>query len=126
MIAIGKNYYIKSFKKQVKRPDELVAEELFTLTPDALLGIIGFLRNYDGIVKALVVKKQYMGSPFSCLADRIDGAKYDCTLNLKATRKTFSKHSLVVQHVLQSVLTENSNIKKQKPLSIGFLLFLFM
>jgi predicted acetyltransferase len=68
----------------VNRPDELVAEELFTLTPDALLGIIGFLRNYDGIVKALVVKKQYMGSPFSCLADRIDGAKYDCTGGIAA------------------------------------------
>ena len=63
----------------VKRPDELVAEELFVLTPDALNGIIGFLRNYDGIVKNLVVKKQYQGSPFSCFADRITGASYECT-----------------------------------------------
>lgn len=61
---------------KVKRPDELVAEELFVLTPDALKGIIGFLRNYDGIVKTLVVKKQYAGSPFSCLTDRIDGVCY--------------------------------------------------
>lgn len=61
----------------VKRPNELVAEELFVLTPDALYGIVGFLRNYDGIVKTLRVRKQYPGSPFSCLADRIDGVKYE-------------------------------------------------
>ena len=61
---------------KVKRPDELIAEELFTLTPDALTGIVGFLRNYDGIVNTLVVKNQYQGSPFACLADRIDGVKY--------------------------------------------------
>jgi predicted acetyltransferase len=60
----------------VKRPDELVAEELFVLTPDALKGIIGFLRNYDGIVKTLVVKKQYEGSPFACLTDKLDGVSY--------------------------------------------------
>ena len=61
----------------VKRPDQLVAEELFTLTPEALKGIIGFLRNYDGIVKTLVVRKQYQGSPLSCMLDRIDEVKYD-------------------------------------------------
>ncbi len=61
---------------KVKRPDELVAEELFVLTPDALKGIVGFLRNYDGIVKTLVVKKQYQGSPFACLTDRVDGVCY--------------------------------------------------
>jgi predicted acetyltransferase len=61
----------------VKRPEELVAEELFVLTPDALKGIIGFLRNYDGIVKTLRVKKQYPGSPFACLVDRIDGINYE-------------------------------------------------
>ncbi len=60
----------------VKRPDELVAEELFVLTPEALKGIVGFLRNYDGIVKTLVVKKQYQGSPFVCLTDRIDSVCY--------------------------------------------------
>ncbi len=60
----------------VKRPDELVAEELFVLSPEALKGIVGFLRNYDGIVKTLVVKKQYQGSPFACLADRIDGVTW--------------------------------------------------
>ncbi len=63
----------------VKRPDELIAEELFVLTPDALKGLVGFLRNYDGIVKTLVVKKQYPGSPFACLTDRADGVTYDCT-----------------------------------------------
>ncbi|MBQ8183233.1 MAG: GNAT family N-acetyltransferase [Clostridia bacterium] len=62
---------------KVNRPDELVAEELFALTPDALSGIIGFLRNYDGIVKTLVVKKQYPGSPFSCFADRTDNTRYE-------------------------------------------------
>ena len=61
----------------VKRPEQLVCEELFVLTPEALKGIVGFLRNYDGIVKVLKVKKQYQGSPFACLADRIDGASYD-------------------------------------------------
>ena len=61
----------------VKRPEELVAEELFVLTPDALKGIIGFLRNYDGIVKTLRVKKQYPGSPFACLMDRIDNINYE-------------------------------------------------
>ncbi len=62
---------------KVNRPDQLVAEELFVLTPDALKGIVGFLRNYDGIVKTLVVKKQYQGSPLSCLVDRIDDVKYE-------------------------------------------------
>lgn len=62
---------------RIKRPDELVAEELFVLSPDALYGIIGFLRNYDGIVKDLRVRKQYQGSPFACLADRIDGINYE-------------------------------------------------
>jgi predicted acetyltransferase len=61
---------------KVKRPDELIVEELFVLTPDALKGIIGFLRNYDGIVKTLVVKKQYEGSPFACLTDKLDGVSY--------------------------------------------------
>lgn len=62
---------------KVTRPDELVAEELFVLTPEALKGIIGFLRNYDGIVKTLRVKKQYTGSPFACLADRLDEVTYE-------------------------------------------------
>lgn len=61
----------------VKRPDELVAEELFVLTPDALRGIVGFLRNYEGIVKTLLVRKQYQGSPFACFADRISDASYE-------------------------------------------------
>lgn len=62
----------------VKRPDELIVEELFVLTPDALKGIIGFLRGYDGIVKTLVVKKQYPGSPFACLTDRVNEVRYEC------------------------------------------------
>ncbi len=62
---------------KVNRPDNLVAEELFVLTPDALKGIIGFLRNYDGIVKNLIVKKQYQGSPFACLTDRVDDVTYE-------------------------------------------------
>lgn len=61
---------------KVKRPEELVAEELFALNPEALKAIVGFLRNYDGIAKTLVVRKQYQGSPFACLADRIDGVTY--------------------------------------------------
>ena len=68
----------------VKRPHELVAEELFFLTPDALTGIIGFLRNYDGIVKTLVVKKQYPGSPFACITDRIDNTSYEYTGGIAA------------------------------------------
>ncbi len=62
---------------KVNRPDNLVAEELFALTPDALKGIVGFLRNYDGIVKNLIVKKQYQGSPFACLTDRINDVTYE-------------------------------------------------
>ena len=62
---------------RVKRPDEVVAEELFVLNPDALYALVGFLRNYDGITKTLLVRKQYQGSPFACLADRIDGISYE-------------------------------------------------
>ena len=61
----------------VKRPDLLIVEELFALTPEAVYGLIGFLRNYDGIVKTLKVKKQYQGCDFACIADRIDGISYD-------------------------------------------------
>lgn len=62
---------------RVNRPDEVVAEELFVLSPDALYGLVGFLRGYDGITKTLRVKKQYQGSPFACLADRISGVTYE-------------------------------------------------
>ena len=62
---------------KVNRPNDVVAEELFALTPEALLGLIGFLRNYDGIAKNLVVSKQYQGSEFACIADRIDGVSYE-------------------------------------------------
>ena len=60
----------------VNRPNEVVVDELFVLSPDALYGLIGFLRNYDGIAKTLTVRNQYQGSPFFCFADRIDGAVY--------------------------------------------------
>lgn len=62
---------------KVNRPNDLAVEDLFVLTPDALLGIIGFLRNYDGIVKTLQVRKQYPGSPLSCLCDSIDDVVYN-------------------------------------------------
>ena len=61
---------------KVNRPTDLTVEDLFVLTPEALLGIIGFLRNYDGIVKTLQVKKQYPGSPFACLCESIDEVTY--------------------------------------------------
>lgn len=62
---------------KVSRPNDVIVEELFTLTPAALLGLVGFLRNYDGITKNLIVRKQYQGSPFACLADRIDNVIYE-------------------------------------------------
>ncbi len=61
----------------VSRPDTLTVEELFALTPEAVYGLIGFLRNYDGIVKNIKVKKQYQGSDFACIADRIDSITYE-------------------------------------------------
>ncbi len=61
----------------VSRPNDLIVEELFVLSPEALYGLIGFLRNYDGIVKNLIVKKQYQGSDFACVTDRIDGVTYE-------------------------------------------------
>lgn len=61
----------------VSRPNDLIVEDLFVLSPEALFGLIGFLRNYDGIVKNLIVRKQYQGSGFSCVADRIDGVTYE-------------------------------------------------
>lgn len=61
----------------VKRPELLEVEELFALSPEAVHGLVGFLRNYDGIVKNLKIKKQYQGSDFACIADRIDGITYE-------------------------------------------------
>ena len=61
----------------VSRPEKLTVEELFFLTPDALYSLIGFLRNYDGIVKNLIVKNQYQGSPFACIADRLADVTYE-------------------------------------------------
>lgn len=61
----------------VKRPDEVNVEEFFALTPEAVYGLLGFLRNYDGIAKNLRIRKQYQGSDLFCIADRIDGISYD-------------------------------------------------
>ena len=61
----------------VTRPKDLTVKDLYFLTPEALYGLLGFLRNYDGIVKRLVVQKQYQGSPFACIADRITGVSYE-------------------------------------------------
>lgn len=61
----------------VKRPDMVNVEELFALTPEAVYGLVGFLRNYDGIAKNLRVGKQYQGSDFACISDRIDDVKYE-------------------------------------------------
>lgn len=57
----------------VKRPEALTVEELYVLSPEALSELIGFLRNYDGLVKHLIVKNQYQGSPFAVIAGRLDG-----------------------------------------------------
>ena len=61
----------------IKRPEILDVSELFALSPEAVHGLIGFLRNYDGIVKDIRVRKQYQGSDFACVADRIDGITYE-------------------------------------------------
>lgn len=61
----------------VKRPTEVVVEELFYLTPEALYGLLGFLRNYDGITKQLLIRKQTVNSPVALLADKISDVTYD-------------------------------------------------
>ena len=61
----------------VSRPENLYVNDLYCLTPEALTALIGFLRTYDGIVKYLIVKNQYTGSPFALMADRISDAFYD-------------------------------------------------
>lgn len=61
----------------VTRPDVVKVEDLFALTPEALYGIIGFLRNYDCITKQLLIRKQYPGSPASLMADRIPDVRYE-------------------------------------------------
>ena len=62
---------------KVNRPNEVIVEEFFALTPEAVKGLTGFLRNYDGITKTLKVKNQYQGSDFACITDRIDGVTYE-------------------------------------------------
>lgn len=61
----------------ISRPNDLNVKDLFALGPEALYSLIGFLRNYDGIVKNLIVKQQYQGSAFSCIADRFSDVSYD-------------------------------------------------
>lgn len=61
----------------VQRSDALNVEELFVLSPEALTGLVGFLRNYDGIVRYIRVRKQYQGSDFACMADRLDNVVYE-------------------------------------------------
>ncbi len=93
----------------VNRPNELVAEELFALTPDALSGIIGFLRNYDGIAKTLVVKKQYTSSPFACFADRIDNTSYEYSEGIAARiynlKKLLENNAFPKEHGKFSILS---------------------
>ena len=60
----------------VERPNNLVVDEMFVLSPKALYGLVGFLRNYDGIAENLIVKKQHQGSPFACFANRLDGVSH--------------------------------------------------
>lgn len=61
----------------VSRPEAVNVDEFFALTPEAIYGLIGFLRNYDGIAKSIRVRKQYQGSPLACIADRIDNVTYE-------------------------------------------------
>lgn len=61
----------------VNRPETLEVKELFVLSPEALYTLTGFLRNYDGIVKSLIVQNQYQGSVFSCFADRLENVSYE-------------------------------------------------
>ncbi|MBQ3603823.1 MAG: GNAT family N-acetyltransferase [Clostridia bacterium] len=63
---------------KVNRSERILAvQELFVLNKDALYGLLGFLRNYDGLVNHLRVRGQYQGSPLSCIADRIDDVVYE-------------------------------------------------
>ena len=55
----------------------LVVQELFVLNKETLYSLLGFLRNYDGLVNHLRVRGQYQGSPLSCIADRIDNVVYE-------------------------------------------------
>ncbi len=61
----------------VKRSDAVNVEDFFALTPEAVYGLIGFLRNYDGVAQNLRVRRQYQGSGFACIADRVDGVTYE-------------------------------------------------
>lgn len=61
----------------IVRNKDLTVKDMYFLTPEALYGLLGFLRNYDGIVRRILVQKQYQGSPISCVADRITGVSYE-------------------------------------------------
>ena len=69
---------------EVNRPDNLKVTDLFFLSPDALKGLIGFLRGYDGIVKNLIVRNQYTGSPLACLLGNVDNVVFDSDGGLAA------------------------------------------
>lgn len=61
----------------VKRPTEVIVDELFFLSPEALWGLLGFLRNYDGLTKSLLIRKQTSNSPVALLADKISDVTYE-------------------------------------------------
>lgn len=82
---------------RVNRPNDLVVEDLYVLNPGALYGLIGFLRGYDGIVKTLNVRKQYQGSPFACLADRLDFV--DCGNDGGAAGRIYNLQALLENNV---------------------------
>ena len=62
---------------KVDRPDCVIVQDLYVLTPEALYALIGFLRSYDGIAKNLVVCNQYQASPFASLTRQLDGVAYE-------------------------------------------------
>jgi hypothetical protein len=75
--CIGRILMADMLEKLALVTDEVDVEEFFALTPEAVYGLVGFLRNYDGIAKTLKVRKQYQGSDFACIADRIDDVIYE-------------------------------------------------
>lgn len=109
---------------KVNRPDELIAEELFTLSSDALRGIIGFLRNYDGIVKTLVVKKQSTLSPFYLMSERIDGvsvkADGSCAGRIYDLKRLLENNSYPEKYGKFSILSLDSLEQNQGIFDVEF------
>lgn len=104
---------------KVSRPNTLTVTDLYFLTPDALFGLLGFLRNYDGIVKELIINKQYQGSAFSLIADRIRGVQYSsdgCSAaRIYDMQKVLESNSYPVEHGSFRIMsidkyTQNSGI----------------